>query len=166
MSSWERSATLVAVLSADPSVVRRVAQALSGQEVEVIAVPSSPLLEKHLLAAAEVPEPMFLGDVRIEPTRHRLWCVEREVRFTAHEWRVLSCLVSNRTRAVSMAELRDYIWASAEPTKAYTRIQVYICYLRQKLSTSRYVSIRNVRGVGYQLVVSEEPRPLVDRATA
>jgi DNA-binding response OmpR family regulator len=166
MSSWERSDTLVAVFSADPAVARRVAQALHDHAVEVIAVQPSPLLEKHLLAVAEVPEPVCVGDVRFEPARRRLFCGEQEVTFTSHEWRVLSCLLANRSRAVSMAELREYIWASAEPAKAYTRIQVYICYLRQKLSASRYVSIRNVRGVGYQLMVAEQPQPAIGLVSA
>jgi DNA-binding response OmpR family regulator len=101
------------------------------------------------------PDTTALGDLKIDHTRRRVWCAGDEIRLTANEWDVLHCLLMHAPRTVGFSTIADAVWQSADVERSYPRVQVHICYLRQKLSRSTRVRIRNVRGLGYQIVSSE-----------
>ena len=118
--------------------------------------PTLPLrlaLAARRAADAALAQEVVLGDLRVDRARRRAWCANEEVHLTANEWHVLLCLVAHAPRPVTIEALAGYVWSDEEPEKAYSRIQVYICYLRQKLARSEGIAVRNVRGIGYQLTV-------------
>jgi DNA-binding response OmpR family regulator len=102
------------------------------------------------------PECVAIGDLMLDRGKRKIRCRGREVHLTTHEWHLFECLASHSPEPVSVASLAQLAWSCSDSTKALSRVQVYVCYLRQKLAASSRVSVRNVRGVGYQLVIERE----------
>jgi DNA-binding response OmpR family regulator len=73
---------------------------------------------------------------------------------TATEWNLLECLMRHSGQALSRQQILDYVW-SYDSTVQITMVDVYISYLRRKLSLpGRRDPIETVRGVGYRLEAS------------
>jgi two-component system, OmpR family, response regulator len=99
------------------------------------------------------PDPVLsqiqVGSVRMDCRRHRVLCDGAEVELSSTEFRLLQVLMEGSGEVLTKDVLLRRIWGldgSAETTV----VETYISYLRRKLGA--HVSIRTVRGVGYELV--------------
>lgn len=93
-----------------------------------------------------------VGDIVFDRESRRVWCAGCEVQMTPREFAMLDCMFWNAPRPVGAITLADFVWGDAEGEAEARRgvVEVYIGYLRRKLSASRSVMIRTVRGVGYR----------------
>jgi DNA-binding response OmpR family regulator len=91
-----------------------------------------------------------VGDVVFDRESRRVWCAGREVEMTRREHALLDCLFWYAPEPVGMATIADYVWGDGPAESRRGLIEVYVGYLRRKLTASRSVVIRTVRGVGYQ----------------
>jgi DNA-binding response OmpR family regulator len=125
------------------------------------AIPvGSRLLRPRLLAMARrartvnAGSRIAIGDVVFDREARRVWCNGAEVPMTPRECAVIDCLFWNSPHPVGVSTLADFVWGDTSVAHRRNVIDVYIGYVRRKLSASRSVVLRTVRGVGY----SFEPR--------
>lgn len=117
----------------------------------------SRLLRSRLLALARrartvnAGSRIAIGDVVFDREAHRVWCNGAEVPMTPRECAVIDCLFWNSPRPVGVSTLADFVWGDTAVAERRNVIDVYIGYVRRKLSASRSVVLRTVRGVGYSL---------------
>ncbi|MDB4913934.1 MAG: DNA-binding response regulator, partial [Gemmatimonadetes bacterium] len=75
----------------------------------------------------------------------------REVELTPLEYGVVDCLFWNSPKPVGVDTLSDFVWGDRH-TKRRSLVQVYVSYVRKKLSDSKQVAIRFARGSGYEFL--------------
>ena len=117
---------------------------------------SFPVLVAHLRAllrrtSGGDPAPIQVGDLRLDPARHRCWRGEGEIRLTAREFSVLEYLVRRVGLVIPKRELLNGVWEydfDGDPNI----VEVYIRRLRRKIDEpfGRH-DIETVRGAGYRL---------------
>ena len=90
---------------------------------------------------------LTVGNLRIEPRRHRCWIDSDEITLTAREFAAITYLAERLDAAVSKHELLNEVWD--EPHLDPNAVEVCIGQLRKKVGADR---IETVRGVGYRLV--------------
>jgi DNA-binding response OmpR family regulator len=118
-------------------------------------VGGSRLLRPRLLAMARRARTVnagariAIGDVVFDRESRRVWCNGSEVLMTPRECAVVDCLFWNSPRPVGVGTLAEFVWGDTSVADRRSVIDVYIGYVRRKLSTSRSVALRTVRGVGY-----------------
>ena len=102
-----------------------------------------------------------LGDIVFDRESRRVWCAGREVSLTPHEYGVVDCLFWHAPTPVGVDTLADFVWGDQESSNRRTLVQVYVSYVRRKLSTSAQVAIRFARGSGYEFSprAQDESRP-------
>lgn len=93
-------------------------------------------------------EPIELGDLVIDRTRHEVRVSGRPVSLTAREYGLLACLVENSGRVLSRRQLLDLAWDTSWIGDERT-VDVHVGQLRRKLGTA--LELETVRGVGYRL---------------
>lgn len=87
-----------------------------------------------------------VGSVRLDPARHEVTVAEQPIDLSSTEFRLLEVFMENRGLVLGKERLLDRVWGgAAEPNV----VETYVSYLRRKLGSA--ISIRTVRGVGYQL---------------
>jgi len=91
-----------------------------------------------------------VGDIVFDRESRRVWCAGREVEMTPREQKILDCLFWHAPEPVGAPTLSDYVWGDDPVASRRGLVEVYVGYVRRKLAASRSVSIRTVRGVGYQ----------------
>jgi two-component system response regulator TctD len=69
---------------------------------------------------------------------------------TRREFRLLEILLANRGRVIPKDRLFDKLFSFEETDVGLNAVELYIGRLRRKLAASK-VSIRTLRGLGYQL---------------
>ena len=98
------------------------------------------------------PAPIQVGDLRLDPARHRCWRGETEISLTAREFSVLEFLVRRRGQVLSKSRILDGVWEydfEGDPNV----VEVYIRRLRIKIDEAYgRRDIETVRGAGYRLV--------------
>lgn len=100
------------------------------------------------------PAPVQVGDLRLDPQRHRCWRGEDEVTLTAREFSVLEFLVRRAGNVVSKLEILDGVW-DHEFEGDPNIVEVYVRRLRLKIDEPYgRADIETVRGAGYRLVDS------------
>jgi DNA-binding response OmpR family regulator len=87
------------------------------------------------------------GPVRVDPRSRRALVDGKEVELTAKEFDLLECLLQNRGRVLTRAELKDRVWELGFDAETKV-VDLYVHYLRKKLGDAGNV-IETVRGVGY-----------------
>lgn len=87
------------------------------------------------------------GSLRLDPAQHRVWLRDEEISLTTREFALLHELMHEPHIVVSREQLEERLYGWNEEVESNT-IQVHIHNLRRKLGAQ---SIRNVRGVGYQI---------------
>lgn len=117
---------------------------------------SFPVLVAHVRAlvrrtSARAPAPIEVGDLRLDPARHRCWRAGTEIALTAREFSVLEYLVRRAGMVTPKFELLDGVWEydfEGDPNI----VEVYIRRLRRKIDEpfGRH-DIETVRGAGYRL---------------
>lgn len=101
-----------------------------------------------------VPAPLHLGDLRLDPARHRCWRGQNEITLTAREFSVLEFLLRRTGLVVSKLEILNGVWEydfGGDPNI----VEVYMRRLRLKIDQPyARTDIETVRGAGYRLVDS------------
>ena len=69
---------------------------------------------------------------------------------TRREFRLLEILLANRGRVIPKERLFDKLFSFEETDVGLNAVELYVARLRRKLAASK-VSIRTLRGLGYQL---------------
>jgi two-component system OmpR family response regulator len=102
--------------------------------------------------SAGIPATIEVGDLRLDPARHRCWRGATEVRLTAREFSVLEYLVRRAGLINRKFEILSGVWEDdfdGDPNI----VEVYIRRLRRKIDEpfGRH-DLETVRGAGYRLV--------------
>jgi two-component system response regulator RegX3 len=123
----------------------------------------TPVVEHHRLPAAErltiLPapeEPLEVGDVRLDVSRHECIVRDDEVRLPLKEFELLEILLANAGRVVTRDTLIDRVWGHDYVGDTKT-LDVHIKRLRSRIEAdpAHPVLITTIRGVGYRF---EAPR--------
>jgi DNA-binding response OmpR family regulator len=103
---------------------------------------------------------LVLGDLELDPARHRVMLGGREVTLSTLELRLLRVLLEADGRVLSRDLLLDALYGHAEGDVTDRAIDVYVKRLREKLDDDpdapRYVA--TVRGAGYRAAGTVERR--------
>lgn len=97
-----------------------------------------------------------LADLEIDRESRAASRGRTTVLLTNREYRMLECLAEHAGEPVKREELARYVWGcGAKDRKESNLVDVYILYVRRKLSALGYPSaVRTLRGVGYTMVVA------------
>ncbi|MGH9157065.1 MAG: response regulator transcription factor [Acidimicrobiales bacterium] len=102
--------------------------------------------------AGSTPVVLSVGDLRIDPARHRAWRGEVELSLTAREHAVLELFVRRAGQLLSKDDILAAVWDhdfEGDPNI----VEVYVGRLRRKVELPfGRRSIETVRGAGYRLV--------------
>lgn len=90
-----------------------------------------------------------VGIVTIDEDAHEVRRGDDVVELSPTEFRLLSVLASNLGRVLTREKLLEQVWGLG-PGLESTALETYVSYLRRKLGED--LTIRTVRGVGYQLL--------------
>jgi DNA-binding response OmpR family regulator len=111
-------------------------------------------LGRRFSVGAGAPEELRVGELVLDLRAHTGRRGDQPLDLTATEWKLLEFLMRHPGQTLTRQQILDYVW-SYERDVQPTMVDVYVSYLRRKLSQPRQDdSIRTVRGVGYRL---EEP---------
>jgi DNA-binding response OmpR family regulator len=95
--------------------------------------------------------PTRVGDLVIDPVRHRVTVGERVVHLSKKEFGLLRALAANPTRVYTKEELLKDIWAYKGNSKTRT-LDSHASRLRRKLDPEGGRFIVNCWGIGYRLI--------------
>lgn len=96
------------------------------------------------------------GQTMLFPSRSLLRAADgRELPLTQREVEILRRLFAQPNEIVERHQLLLDLWGSDTPYNARS-LHVFISHLRTKLAADAQLSLRNVHGVGYRLVVEEK----------
>lgn len=95
--------------------------------------------------------PTRVGDLVIDPVRHRVTVGERVVPLSKKEFALLRALAANPTRVYTKEELLKDIWAFKGNSKTRT-LDSHASRLRRKLDPEGGRFIINCWGIGYRLI--------------
>ena len=101
-----------------------------------------------------------VGDLSLDARRRVLGRGAEELALTGREFNLAAVFFERPGASLSRQELLDTVWGPDFGGQANV-VDVYVGYLRRKLQRlgTRRVSIRAIRGVGFRLVVAEDPPP-------
>ncbi|STD13550.1 Transcriptional regulatory protein tcrA [Dermatophilus congolensis] len=98
------------------------------------------------------PATLMLGDLSLDPSTHRVYRGDKEVRLTAKEFAVLEFFMRHPGQLLTKKQILGGVW-DAEFTGDVNIVEVYVGYLRKKLDTAfGRASFETIRGAGYRLV--------------
>ncbi len=96
---------------------------------------------------------LSFDDIFLNISTYELMCGEKSVKLGLKEFNIMELLIKNGARILSKETLIEKIWGY-ESDAEYNNVEVYISFLRKKLSHIKSkVIIKTVRGVGYCLEV-------------
>jgi two-component system response regulator RegX3 len=145
------------------AVLRRGPKHSPGQAGPVASAQVTPAVEHNHRPAAErltiLPgpeEPLEVGDVRLDVSRHECIVRDEEVRLPLKEFELLELLLANAGRVVTRDTLIDRVWGLDYVGDTKT-LDVHIKRLRSRIEAepARPALITTIRGVGYRF---EAPR--------
>lgn len=88
-------------------------------------------------------------DISLDLDANKVFICQKEVIFTALEYRILLILVSNHGKMITRELLLERIWDSAGNFVNDNTLTVYIKRIREKLGDANY--IKTIKGLGYRL---------------
>lgn len=98
-----------------------------------------------------------VGDLIFDTKTYTIQCEggTRSVRLSAKEYQLLEYLMLNPGRVLSREQITERVWGYDSDAE-YNNVDVYVSFLRKKMQyTKTSVTIRLIRGVGYQLEAGE-----------
>ena len=108
-------------------------------------------LSRRFTAPSGDPSELRFEDLVLDMRAHTARRDDTPLDLTPTEWRLLECLMRHPGQTLTRQQLLDQVW-SYESDVQPTMVDVYISYLRRKLSLPRRPDpIQTVRGVGYRL---------------
>ena len=90
-----------------------------------------------------------IGQVRIDLEANRVYVDNKEVEFTALEYKILVLLFTNAGKTVTREKILDKIWDVAGNFVNDNTLTVYVKRIRDKLGKSDV--IKTIKGIGYQI---------------
>ncbi len=100
---------------------------------------------------AERSPDLRVGDLRLEPSRHRAWRGETEIQLSAKEFSILETFMRRPGDVLSRFQLLEHAWDYEYENRSNV-VDSYIRLLRRKIDRPFGVrSIETVRGAGYRL---------------
>jgi DNA-binding response OmpR family regulator len=100
----------------------------------------------------ERPVVLEAGDLRLDPSAHRVWRGDTEIPLTPRQHAVLEVLMRRLGDTVSKREILDAVWDMAFDGDPNI-VEVYVRHLRKRIDEPfGRASIETVRGAGYRLV--------------
>jgi two-component system response regulator TctD len=153
------NATPVLMLTARIEVEDRVAALDTGADDYLVKPFDLRELEARVRALARRGGPdasgaVAYGDLVLDPAGKALSVGGQPVALTRREFSLLEALLSNRGRVMSKERIFERMFSFNEDEVGLNAIEIYVARLRRKLEASR-VSIRTLRGLGYQLVADD-----------
>jgi two-component system OmpR family response regulator len=110
-------------------------------------------LDRRFLNNTGDPSELRCGDLVLDLLAHTARRFDHSIELTATEWNLLEYLMRHPKQILTREQILDYVW-SYEAKVAPTLVDVYISYLRHKISLpGKPDPIKTVRGVGYRLDV-------------
>ena len=103
------------------------------------------------------PDAMKMGDLLIDPPRHRVTWRGKTVELTATEFKLLALLAKRRGRVQSRDQLLRDVWEYNSLVDTRT-VDTHMRRLREKLGPASK-HLETIRGVGYRFVEAAVPRP-------
>jgi len=98
-----------------------------------------------------------VGDLQLDPSRHRAWRGGAELRLSPKEMAVLELLMRHVGEVVTRTQLLEHAWDVAYDGTSNV-VDQYVAYLRRKIDRPfDRDDIETVRGVGYRLRDAEHP---------
>lgn len=91
---------------------------------------------------------LVFADLELDDDTHEVWRGRTRVDLTPTEFKLLRYLMLNARRALSKAQILDYVWEYDFGGDANV-VETYISYLRKKLDPLGPPLIHTIRGVGY-----------------
>lgn len=91
---------------------------------------------------------LVLGNVRIFPTKRRVFSGKREVLLTHREYELLSYLFENKGKVCTRQQIINDVWNIHFDYDTGV-IDVFINALRKKIGLNKDEMIKTIRGVGY-----------------
>lgn len=102
-------------------------------------------------AGESVPSVLRVGDLTLDPSRHRVHRGEVEISLTPREFGVLEHLMQHTGQVVTKTDILRSVW-DAHYDGEVNVVEVYVGYLRRKIDTPFGThSIETLRGVGYRM---------------
>ena len=100
---------------------------------------------------ASHPPVLTVGDLELDPARHRVTRGGVGIELTAKELAILEYLVRHAGRVVTRAELGEHVWHE-EHDNLTNLVDVHVSHLRRKIDHgARAPLIHTVRGRGYRV---------------
>jgi len=111
---------------------------------------------EHGPAPTNLPAPINLGDLLVDPASHTVTVAGQPVELTPREFDLLHTFALDPNRVIPVEELLDRVWGAefiGQPQVVY----VHIRWLREKIEVdpNHPQRIISVRGVGYKLITHE-----------
>lgn len=88
-------------------------------------------------------------DMELDLDANKVYIKQKEIEFTALEYRILLILVSNHGKVITREILLEHIWDFAGNFVNDNTLTVYIKRIREKLGDANY--IKTIKGSGYRL---------------
>jgi two-component system, OmpR family, response regulator len=99
----------------------------------------------------ERPVVVTAGDLRLDPSSHRVWRGDREVRLTPRQFSLLELLMRHAGETLSKSDILAHVWDFAFEGDPNI-VEVYIRHLRRKVDEPfGRNAVQTVRLVGYRL---------------
>ena len=163
LKSWrqQRNTTPVLVLTARLGIEDRVQSLDLGADDYLVKPFDIRELAARVRALARraIPERtarLDYGGLSMDPAGRTVFSGDREIRLSRREFSLLEGLMANRGRVTSKERLYGRIFDFDEQEVGTNAIELYVSRLRRKLVGSG-VSIRTLRGLGYQMVADDAP---------
>src|SRR5262249_40506343 len=103
------------------------------------------------------PSVLIVGDLRLDPSRHRAWRGDIDLQLSPKEMAVLELLMRHSGEVITRTRLLDHAWDVAYDGTSNV-VDQYVAYLRRKIDRPfDRDDIETVRGVGYRLRDSSHP---------
>ena len=97
-----------------------------------------------------------VGNIEIDPPRHRVALSGREVHLTRTEYKLLMVMIRHLDRVVTHSQLLKEVWGPSQEDQAHY-VRVYMAQLRRKLEKdpTRPKYLRTEPGIGYRFTTEE-----------
>jgi two-component system, OmpR family, response regulator len=148
--------TPVLMLTARDSVEDRVAGLDTGADDYLVKPFAFAELLARLRALARRGEPerpavLEVGNLRLDPAKHRVWRDGSEIRLSTKEFALLETFMRRPDEVLSRLDLLEHAWDFAYENRSNI-VDVYIRHLRKKIDEPfGRKSLETVRGAGYRL---------------